>query len=378
MFANFIPIEYNSDLPFLKVAIDKHLKMVYYTCMSLITSYENLPIDLSGSTSKNRHRNEMLWGLTQIFDLYKSGKDFAVIFDNKCDIEIASGNLISFYQVKTGDKNYTIDKLVKVPPKKRNSILSTLYSLYNDATKSLYVVSNCSLSLNNSKVVRQELISFNDLSSDEKEKIKAHIKKQLSVDIDLGKVYFLRSEFCIANPNTLLLGYTVMFLEAVSKNLTARAKSFFDYMQSLVLEKACYENTCKSLTDAIKYKGITKNQVQNILNNFQISNDSRQEKVYAYFDRLYTTVLSKIKVKQAYTRLRKISNQTILKQAIQQILDYIDKNMETLNNSESEAVQLLSKSVELDDCFDDFDRECLVIMALVELEDMPHEDNDSK
>ena len=169
-----------------------------------------------------------------------------------------------------------------------------------------------------------------------------------------------------------------MFLEAVSKNLTARAKSFFDYMQSLVLEKACYENTCKSLTDAIKYKGITKNQVQNILNNFQISNDSRQEKVYAYFDRLYTTVLSKIKVKQAYTRLRKISNQTILKQAIQQILDYIDKNMETLNNSESEAVQLLSKSVELDDCFDDFDRECLVIIALVELEDMPHEDNDSK
>ena len=178
MFAHFIPIEYNSDLPFLKVAIDKHLKMVYYTCMSLVTSYENLPIDLSGSTSKNRHRNEMLWGLTQIFDLYKSGKDFAVIFDNKCDIEIVSGNLISFYQVKTGDKNYTIDKLVKVPPKKRNSILSTLYSLYNDATKSLYVVSNCSLSLNNSKVVRQELISFNDLSSDEKEKIKAHIKKQ--------------------------------------------------------------------------------------------------------------------------------------------------------------------------------------------------------
>lgn len=65
----------------------------------------------------------MLWGLTQIFDLYKSGKDFAVIFDNKCDIEI---------------------------------------------------VSNCSLSLSDSKVTRQELISFNDLASDEKEKVKAH------------------------------------------------------------------------------------------------------------------------------------------------------------------------------------------------------------
>lgn len=40
-----------------------------------------------------------------------------------------------------------------------------------------------------------------------------------------------------------------------------------------------------------------------------------------------------------------------------------------LDNSESETVQLLSESVELDDCFDSIDRECLVIMALVELEE---------
>ncbi|MDE6757762.1 MAG: DUF4297 domain-containing protein [Clostridia bacterium] len=95
------------------------MKLLYYIFISIATSYENLPIDLSGSRSKNRHKNEMLWGLTQIFDLYKSGKDFAIIFDNKCDIEIVSDNLISFYQVKTGDKNYTIDKLIKIPPEKK-------------------------------------------------------------------------------------------------------------------------------------------------------------------------------------------------------------------------------------------------------------------
>lgn len=86
--------------------------------MSLVTSYTNLSVDSSGSISKNRHRNEILWGLTQIFDLYKSEKDFAVIFDNKCDIEIVLDDLISFYQVKTGDEHYTINKLIKVPPKK--------------------------------------------------------------------------------------------------------------------------------------------------------------------------------------------------------------------------------------------------------------------
>lgn len=337
--------------------------------MSLATSYANLPIDSSGSISKNRHRNEMLWGLTQIFDLYKSEKDFVVIFDNKCDIEIVSDDLISFYQVKTEDKNYTIDKLVKVSPKKRNSILSTLYSLNNDKTKSLYVVSNHSLSLSDSKVTKQELISFNDLSSDEKETVTAHIKEHLAVDVDLSKIFFLRSEFCITNPSTLLLGHTVIFLEAVSKNSTAHAKSFFEYMQNLVFEKACYENTCKSLSDAIKHKGITRNQVKKILDDFQIASDSKQQKVSTYFDRLYTTVLNKIKIKQAYTRLSKIENRTISRQATDQILDYIGKNVEVLNHTEGEVVQLLAKSVELDDCFDNIDRECLIIMALVEMEE---------
>lgn len=207
------------------------------------------------------------------------------------------------------------------------------------------------------------------MSFDEKEKVTAHIKEHLSVDVDLSKIYFLRSEFCITNPNTLLLGHTVIFLEAVSKNLTTRAKSFFDYMQGLVLDKACYENTCNTLTDAIKYKGITRNQFHNILNNFQIAGDSKQQKVFAYFDRLYTTVLNKIKIKQAYTRLNKIENRTIAKQATDQILDCISKNSEVLNHTEDEVVRLLAKTVELDDCFDNIDRECLIIMALVEMEE---------
>lgn len=346
--------------------------------MSLEKSYENVPLDLSGSISKNRHRNEILWGLKQIFDLYKSGKDFVVIFDNKCDIEIVLDNLISFYQIKTGNKNFTIDKLVKVSSKKKNSILSTLYSLYNDSTKSLNVVSNCYLSLKDSKTSRQESISFNDLSFDEKEKIKDHIKKHLEVDIDLSKVYFLRSELCITSPNVLLLGYTFKFLQSVSKNLKSRADSFFEYMQSLVFEKACYENTCKSLNDAITYKGITKNQVERILNNFQISNDSRQQKTYAYFDKLYNNILSRVRIKRAYIRLNKIENQIILNQATKQILDYINNHKEMLDNDESGVVQLLSKTVEIDSCFDNIDRECLVVMALVELEEMIYENNDSE
>ena len=44
-------------------------------------SYLKLPYDLSGSMSKNRFRNEMLWGLEKMFELYKTNQDFFMGFD---------------------------------------------------------------------------------------------------------------------------------------------------------------------------------------------------------------------------------------------------------------------------------------------------------
>ena len=337
--------------------------------MSLAISYENLPIDLSGSISKNRHRNEMLWGLTQIFDLYKSGKDFAVIFDNKCDIEIVSDNLISFYQIKTSDENYTINKLIKIPKKKLQSILSTLYSLNNKSTKSLYIVSNCNLSISDNKTSKQELISFNDLSADEKETIKEHIKKQLAIEIDFNKVFFWRSEFCVTNPGTLLLGRTVIFLGDIFKEPSVRAESFFNYMQSLILGKACYENACNSLEDAIKYKGITRNEFQNILNSYQLTNNSRQQKIERYFEKIYPTILERVKLKQAYIRLSKLENRLIFEQSIKQVSNFIKDNPKVLENTEKDAVVLIAKSVSFDDWLDMIDKECIAIIALIELEE---------
>lgn len=36
--------------------------------------YMSLPYDLSGSMAKNRFRNELLWGLKKIIDLYREKK----------------------------------------------------------------------------------------------------------------------------------------------------------------------------------------------------------------------------------------------------------------------------------------------------------------
>lgn len=42
--------------------------------------YMNLPFDLSGSRSKNRFRNEILWGLKKILELYKQD----IAYEKRC------------------------------------------------------------------------------------------------------------------------------------------------------------------------------------------------------------------------------------------------------------------------------------------------------
>ena len=64
-------------------------------------SYLKLPYDLSGSMSKNRFRNEMLWGLEKMFELYKTNQDFFMVFDYVCDIEAHLDGKIEFFQIKT-------------------------------------------------------------------------------------------------------------------------------------------------------------------------------------------------------------------------------------------------------------------------------------
>lgn len=55
--------------------------------MNTEDSYMKLPYDLSGSSSKNRFRLEILWGASKMFDLYDTD-DFCIVFDYKCDIEV--------------------------------------------------------------------------------------------------------------------------------------------------------------------------------------------------------------------------------------------------------------------------------------------------
>lgn len=83
--------------------------------MLLNEVYRTIPYDLSGSLSKNRFRQEILWGVSKMFDLFDK-PDFCIIFDYKCDIEVHLKDSIEFYQIKSqkAQRPYNFTELSKV------------------------------------------------------------------------------------------------------------------------------------------------------------------------------------------------------------------------------------------------------------------------
>ncbi|MDL0240544.1 dsDNA nuclease domain-containing protein, partial [Clostridioides difficile] len=155
--------------------------------MSKIEYYMNLPYDLSGSMSKNRFRNELLWGLKKMYELYKTNEDFVVVFDYRCDIEVHLENKFEFYQVKTQNNSgtYTINKLTD-KKKGSKSVVGNLYSLKYDINMNeiddvyVAIVSNAPLNDGKKTYNNSHEVKIKTIDSSAIEKIKLSIKNDLN------------------------------------------------------------------------------------------------------------------------------------------------------------------------------------------------------
>src|SRR5690606_20377193 len=138
------------------------------------------------SRSKNRFKNELLWGFKKMLEIYKKDIDFTIVFDYCCDIEIHKEDGFEFYQVKTQNDNnsYTVDKMVK-----RNSsgvsILGNLYKLKYDPlnketdTTHVTLVSNAPLSDGKTAYNNIEIVDLASIDNKAVKKIKTNMKEEL-------------------------------------------------------------------------------------------------------------------------------------------------------------------------------------------------------
>ncbi len=248
----------------------------------------NYQFDLAGSRTKNRFKAELLWGLDKIFTQYKTDKDFNIVFDYVCDIEVHIKNKYEFYQVKTtSNKPYSISKICETQKKQnsnelKNSILGKLYLLRTNDLNSgknkskLAIVSNQKMNEDTISTASVSELYFCDLTESDKNKIKTKLQVEFNTkaDIDIDNISFIKTDIPLDNPDEILIGKLVNFFEEVMNEELHKPKALFNVLRSEIEEKACYEHKCNTYNEVMNYKSISGFRVEEILKKYKQVNEN--------------------------------------------------------------------------------------------------------
>ncbi|RXT08841.1 dsDNA nuclease domain-containing protein [Ammoniphilus sp. CFH 90114] len=320
--------------------------------MMTIASYMNLPYDLSGSLSKNRFRNEMLWGLKKILELYRTNKDFTVVFDYKCDVEVHLSDRFEFYQLKTQNDfgTYTINNLIK-KNKSGDSVLGKVYILkYNENGDEqdeilVAVVSNAPLNDGIKVHTNCESVLLLDIDEEAIKKVKESITKELikQQDVKLTNTFFLRTSMDLINPEKTLIGELALFFEDIFNTEVNKINSLYRVLYSEISSKASYELELITYDEILNKKGINRVGLTRILNKYIDNTDNAINKTRDYIDNYYKDNFKiRFELKKALNQvLIHLSTNKSMRMLEQKIADYITYNIGALPDTDSEIVELI-------------------------------------
>lgn len=237
--------------------------------------------ELAGAVSKQRNFFEIQWGILKILDTYKEFldkkiKDFFVVFDYKCDIEVHKNNNdqneIYYYQVKTKDKeDHTINKLFKLEIGKQNSIIGTLYKLKiedKELVKLLAIVSNRYLKHN--KKIHNESTQinlenwFDDLN--EKQEYIEKINNELNIDyFKLSDIEYIYTELPLKKPESTVIGELVIFFDEILGEQIINESAIYNTINSSAIEKSKITMQTNNDQSLKEEKSISKDEFENII-----------------------------------------------------------------------------------------------------------------
>lgn len=344
--------------------------------------YMKLPYDLSGSMSKNRFRNELLWGLKKIFQLHKEGKNYIVVFDYACDVEVhlQEENKFEYYQLKTENREgkYKLTNLIR--PNKGKSILGKLYilkyctkGLETDCVK-LGIVSNSPLFDGKKTYNTVEEFDFKNLDIIQKKNTIDKLEKELSKNVSLDNTFFIRTGMDLFSPDTTLTGETAKFFKELYKEEPKKINTLFSVLASEIERKACYELKPKNYDELIEKKGLNKDLINDILKKYIDNTDVSVEKTKSYIEKIcmedfpYKLHL----INKLSSLIIDLKNNNWLLSKEFEIVHYIRNNLGTLPKKEKELIEYLAKKFQIK-TFDYDDKIVFVILILKRLEEEVYE-----
>ncbi len=305
--------------------------------------YMSLPYDLSGSRSKNRFRRELLWGVSKMLDLMEEDRDFTMVFDYVCDVEVHFENGYDFYQIKAHGINtsaYTSKSLTKkASPGAEGSIVGKLYILNNLESKeiNLFLVTNTPYSCDRVKI-DEEIRCFD--SFPDKKIIEDALCEELGItDTNLSNMFYIYTHMNLKDPKYEIQGKIVISFEKIKKcepqNPIALCRLIFD----TVNDKACYEFSAEDYETIIHTKGITRDEFNKFLDCHAVN-----EKTGIKQTQDYINTIDSISVQRAYRKaltklLTIMPNNRILMGLENEISTYLIRQKE-LGNIESVSCML--------------------------------------
>lgn len=311
-----------------------------------------LPYDLSGSMAKNRFKNELLWGIHKILELYTDEKEFNMVFDYVCDIEIHWENgEYEFYQVKTANsgESYTQSKLTKVG-KKENSVLAKLYILKHnfDGDKNkikIALVSNKPFKDSNNILYNNiENLEFNFLDSKIQNKIEESLKKELKISkVDFNNINFIYTTVDLIKPKNTLTGELVNFFNDVLKVQIKKPTVLYNVLLDKISQKAEYELKVNTYDELIEKKSISKENITEIFNkHIEVSNNA-VEKAKENIEKMYSDNYGKkVKMIVALSSIvQKINFSNALQKIEKETIEFININNKFLEDSFNNIIEQL-------------------------------------
>jgi len=275
--------------------------------LELADTYSRIPHDLSGSMSKNRFRQELFWGISKMFDLLDR-ENFCIVFDYKCDIEIHLSNSIEFYQIKTHkvQSPYKFTALKKIDGKQ--SIIAKLYLLKDASSPDVPIkcalVSNAFFQIGKTPKADVETFCFTDLDDTSQKTIMKALQNELKrSNVDLNNLHYIYTSMNLLYPQNDLKGKIIGSFEKIKGCEPIKPNALYRLIVDTVEERACYELSAFNYDELVKRKGITKSELDNMLDRHMEKADDSVEQVRVLIDQRQLTIREKGKLKAALAKI---------------------------------------------------------------------------
>ena len=279
--------------------------------------------------SKNRFRQELCWGISKMFDLFDK-EDFCVVFDYKCDIEIHFNDSVEFYQIKT----HKIQSPYKFSELKRHkdgpSIIAKLFVLKDASAPETPIrcalVSNAFLQIGKTAISDKEFFSFDELDEISQTTVRAALSEELSREnVDLTNLYYIYTSMNLLAPQNDIIGKITGSFERIKGCEPVKPNALYRLILDTVTEKACYELSSQDYSELIKCKGITKAELDNMLNRHMEKIDNSVSLIQDYIEQKQVTIGEKRKLKQSLVKIVEAECESLELQTKQKIIfEYID------------------------------------------------------